>query len=667
MLSYVRNNKKSVIGVILCGIIAFMMVGFGINAKSKLQQSHEEIVIRVNDHEVSNIQYQRHLEDLTAQMRDRLKENFAMLRSMINLEQRAVDSVIEQKLFEDLIGNIGFTPSTAQVELHIASLPFFQKFGLTQENFRAFLQSQGMTGEMLERKMKEELAAQQLQRVLNDLNVPTTEELKAVFVEEGTKSEFEYLELKSDAFTDKVDASDEGKLKSYLEANADTYRKPRTVQYRFVKFDPAEFAGRVEVSPEDIEERYLQKQSLFYEPKQYKLRQIVLKKGVEKKSAVEEMVSGSGSAPAKENEAKKNLAKSIVEQLKGGADFAELAKKHSEDQASAKNGGDRGWVLSSALDKTLREIVDRMEPGHYSDVIDIEGEYDVVFLDEVKDRELKPLEQVKAQLETELRAEDAPEYARVEAENFLSSWQEGANTNLSLAEFAKKQNREAQDTGKLMNAQENHALAPSLTEKILTFSKGDRQTVRVGNNQYVVEITDTKDEYVPELAEVRDDVKKGFALDESRRLAREAGEKAAAELASGKPLAEVAKALGVEVKTTGPITKAEAGNVAFFTDPDSRRKAFALTMESPVLAKPLRGAMDESVVIRLKSKTPPDEKDFAAKLPELRKQEQTAQGARLGAFVTESLKSAADIWVSPTLLDKQKTTAEYPMDLPVDL
>ena len=427
--------------------------------------------------------------------------------------------------------------------------------------------------------------------------------------------------------------------------------RPRTVRYSYVKFEPSEFLSRVDLAEEDVRELYEQKQSQFYEPKQYKLRQIAFEKAKEENSALEAMVSGSEKKDSPSNTAKKELAKDVVERLKKGEDFGELAKKLSEDKTSAQSGGEVGWIASADLDPIVREIVDRMDTGKYSDVIETDSRFLVTFLDEVKDRKLKAFDEVRPGLETELPHQNTPVYARAEAEAFFERFQA---SNLPLAEFAAKENRPLRDSDKLLSAKEDPAGEVGLTSKLIAFSKGDRQLARAGDFEYIAEITETKAEYLPEFKEIVEAVKSDYIAQESRRLAKEAAEQIHTAVKGGKSLEEAAKDAGVEVKSLPSATKSASATVPFFSNPENRSIAFALDDTNPIPARPLQGMTGEWFVIKLKSRTLPDEKQFEEKLAELRTSEKAAEAARLGAFVSESLRAGAQVWVDPKLLEDQQ-------------
>ena len=95
-------------------------------------------------------------------------------------------------------------------------------------------------------------------------------------------------------------------------------------------------------------------------------------------------------------------AKAIIEQLRKGAKFEELAKK-SKDPGSAANGGDLDWNSASTFVKPFSEAMVRLDKGKYTEIpIQTQFGWHVIRLDDVRDAKPPPLEQVKPQIQQEL-------------------------------------------------------------------------------------------------------------------------------------------------------------------------------------------------------------------------------------------------------------------------
>jgi peptidyl-prolyl cis-trans isomerase C len=95
-------------------------------------------------------------------------------------------------------------------------------------------------------------------------------------------------------------------------------------------------------------------------------------------------------------------AKSIIDQLKKGAKFEELAKK-SKDPGSAANGGDLDWNGPDTFVKPFSEAMVKLQKGQVTDMpVKTDFGWHVIRLDDVRDQAPPPLEQVGPQIRQEL-------------------------------------------------------------------------------------------------------------------------------------------------------------------------------------------------------------------------------------------------------------------------
>ena len=83
-----------------------------------------------------------------------------------------------------------------------------------------------------------------------------------------------------------------------------------------------------------------------------------------------------------EDKAKEMLATFKQQLINGEADFAELAKEHSEDPGSALRGGELGWTDPNNYVPAFRDALAQLEPGEYSDPVrSVHGWHLVLLID----------------------------------------------------------------------------------------------------------------------------------------------------------------------------------------------------------------------------------------------------------------------------------------------
>jgi peptidyl-prolyl cis-trans isomerase C len=92
-------------------------------------------------------------------------------------------------------------------------------------------------------------------------------------------------------------------------------------------------------------------------------------------------------------------AKKIADELKKGADFAELAKKESKDPG-ASDGGDLGFFTKDQMVPEFSTVAFALEPGKISDPVKTQFGWHVIKVEEKRTRKAPDFEQVKPQIET---------------------------------------------------------------------------------------------------------------------------------------------------------------------------------------------------------------------------------------------------------------------------
>jgi peptidyl-prolyl cis-trans isomerase C len=92
-------------------------------------------------------------------------------------------------------------------------------------------------------------------------------------------------------------------------------------------------------------------------------------------------------------------AKAIEEELKKGADFAELAKKKSKDPG-ASDGGDLGFFTKDQMVPEFSAVAFSLEPGKISDPVKSQFGWHIIKVEEKRNRKPPDFDQVKGQIET---------------------------------------------------------------------------------------------------------------------------------------------------------------------------------------------------------------------------------------------------------------------------
>ena len=97
-------------------------------------------------------------------------------------------------------------------------------------------------------------------------------------------------------------------------------------------------------------------------------------------------------------------AKAIIAQLKKGGKFEDIAKKSSKDPGSGANGGDLDWANANSYVKEFSEAMVKLEKGKTTDEpVKSQFGYHIIRLDDVRQAQLPPMEQLKPQIQQQLQ------------------------------------------------------------------------------------------------------------------------------------------------------------------------------------------------------------------------------------------------------------------------
>ena len=136
--------------------------------------------------------------------------------------------------------------------------------------------------------------------------------------------------------------------------------------------------------PADIERAYNDNIEQYSTPEQVRASHILLK------------------TEGKDDAAVKAKAEDLLKQAKAGADFAELAKKYSEDEASAKNGGDLDYFGRGRMVPEFDAVAFTLQPGQISDLVKTQFGYHIIKLTDKKPGTTRTLAEVRQQLTDQL-------------------------------------------------------------------------------------------------------------------------------------------------------------------------------------------------------------------------------------------------------------------------
>lgn len=185
----------------------------------------------------------------------------------------------------------------------------------------------------------------------------------------------------------------DGQLQEMLEGEGRTlggYRDHIRDQILVSKITRFEISNRVKVSDKSIGQYYNEHQNKFWEDARVRARHILF-------------IAERGSSETN-RKAKLQQAKKVLSEVQRGGEFAEFAKKYSED-VSARDGGDTGFIVRGKMVPEFEEAVFSLKQGQISDIVETEYGYHIIKVEEVLPGKTLTLDDVKDRIAQILRME----------------------------------------------------------------------------------------------------------------------------------------------------------------------------------------------------------------------------------------------------------------------
>ncbi len=244
-----------------------------------------------------------------------------------------------------------------------------------------------------EREVLQSIAVdQRLRWMITDAVTVTDSELKQRFHHERDSIRIEWVGVDSDHFRNTVAPTAE-QLQEYFDANKLRYRHAERRPLKLMVIDSDATTDEHEVSDTEIELYYSQNQYRFEQPERLKVRHILFL---------------TTDKTDEETEQAREKAEEILAQLQDGADFAELAKQHSEDPANADSGGELPWFSRGEMDPAFEEASFALAAGGLAAApVKSQFGYHLIRLDERESGSVKPLSEVRDVIRGDLVAERA--------------------------------------------------------------------------------------------------------------------------------------------------------------------------------------------------------------------------------------------------------------------
>jgi|GEM_PF-6872874 len=590
MLAQLRRNTKIILWLVIVAFVGLMFFVWGMNLK-RSGGVEAGVVGRIDDVRITVEEYRNEVANQRAAYYQE-KGSRRDAQAEVEINQRAWDAVIQNHLLVKEVDRekLAVTDDEVLLELQanppafIRSQPVFQTDSAFDHNkYLAALSDPQYDFRPLEAYIRATLPLAKLQTYIAAGVRVTDDEARLMLSMLDEKAAISYVKVSPLLDVKEVSQqASETELNSYFSSHANEFKTPEARKFRYVQF-PKQPSG---------------------EDQQYAKDRID-----EARAATLGEIEGGPQDVASVDKA-----------------FSEMAAEYSDDEMTARQGGDLGWIKHGQLRGALDSVAFSLDVGKVSDIIKTEGSYHLLLV----------LEKRSAGGVDEARIKHI--MARIEMSP--STLEQIRNDAAGFAELAASKGLDkACAEGDLKPTD-----SPALTEPQMTsfyripaaaaeaiFKKGEMEASHVaeGSQAFVVmEVTEVIPERTPQFEEIKDRVRQAYMMSIRKQKAREIASGVAQGVAQGKTLETAAAAWNLLVAETQPftVTSSVPG-----IGKDNAVLARAFTLVPGQTSGVIENA-GEFFVIRLESLTAPDLTALGGSFGQIK---QSLLASKQQAFITD--------------------------------
>ena len=482
------------------------------------------------------------------------------LLRQLGIDQQILLQMIDEQAALAEASRLGLSVTDEEVRERLLTLPALQDVNgqfIGEAGYRQLLRVQNppITPDEFEEGLREILLMDRLQTLLTDWITISAAELEEEYRHRNEKVRLGVVTLWADDYRDGVEASDEDIAALYAQ-NVGDYEVPEKRRIRFLVVDTASIAEALIIAPAESEDFYNANIDRYTTPGRVRASHILLGLG------------------DKDEETVRQQAEAILAQAKAGADFAELARQYSEDEATAELGGDLDFFDRGQMVPEFEAAAFEMEAGTVSDLVQTDFGFHIIKVVEKVEEVIQPLDEVTELITNQLKFDRSQARSTALAQSIAAE----VTRPLDLDRAAAGRGLTVQESG---FAAVNEpilglGLAPALMSVAFQLAEGEVEgPISIPQGYAFITVTGIQEPNTPPLEDVRDEVQDDVIQRKAQLAAQEKAAETAASLRDADDFAAAAEAADLMIETTELITRGSP-IVGLGVSPELDAAAFSL-------------------------------------------------------------------------------------------
>ncbi len=398
--------KKVVLGgllTIICAAMAITLIPGGLGSDViGIGTPGQGVVANVGGEPVTAVEVQREARQMLRQQFPQGGEQASML--LPYFAQRAAQNLISRQAIIAEAQRVGLRVSDEELRDELQhgrySATFFPGGNFVgQQQYENILQNADLSVPVFELSIKNDILLDKFRNLITGSVLVSDAEVRREFEKQNVKVKFDYAVLRKDDLLKQIQPT-EAELKAFYERNKASYNNsiPEKRKVRYVVLDTAKVEAGTSVSHEELQTYYDQHREDYRMPEQVSVSHILIKTP---------LPGPDGKVDPKGVEEARKKAEDVLKQVKAGGNFAELAKKYSEDPGSGKNGGSLGFIGRGRTVPEFEKAAFSLPKGSISDLVQSSYGFHIIRVDDKQAAHVKTLDEVKDQIEESIKQQKA--------------------------------------------------------------------------------------------------------------------------------------------------------------------------------------------------------------------------------------------------------------------
>ncbi len=406
MFDFVRSHNR-VLQVVL-GIVIIPTFGF-VGLSSYMQTNEAAVTLAsVDGRDISRSEFDQQRHKDIDQIRNRNPQVDLKQLDTPEAQRQSLDTLVRERVMLAAVAHESLQASDERILHEYRSNPQFADLrSMTKEMREAFLVQRGLSGNQLFQTIGQDLArGQALQGVASSGFVPASSMKTTV------DAWFDQREIQWQHFDTKDYAAaitpTEAQVDAYYKAHSAEFFAPEQAKIEYLVLDAASLQAQAKVLPEEVRASYDKNPKAFSAAEERRASHILIN-------------VAPNATPADVAKAKAQADSVLAEVRKTPAAFADIAKAKSQDGGSAAQGGDLDFMRQGAIPGAFNDALFSMKEGDISDVVRSDAGFHIIKLTAIRGGGTKPFDEVKGQIEDQLKLAAAQKLYTAEADKFTNT------------------------------------------------------------------------------------------------------------------------------------------------------------------------------------------------------------------------------------------------------